>query len=353
LTLSKTQEAFVTKVRAVGNSEMSVALDDEICSYLVAVVATDLGLLNSYPEFPRSVPAFFGNRPLDELRLRNADFRTLFEKLISLKPDADAYFYCLATLHKARLKYERILQAQPTPTVDQVGPRALLQFGSLSPRALAALLLWRKWIYDIDNRAAQETGYVFEPIIAHAIGGVPVSAQKSPVRRSGNGAGRQVDCIRETDKRAYEIKLRVTIAASGQGRWQEELDFPADARSSGYTPVLVVLDPTPNPKLTELRQKFQAQKGETFVGTEAWKHLEDKAGATMAVFLENYVRVPMQSLLREAPDQLPELVLQMTDKQLTIRVGDEELKISRAPREELAGPADPLPPDVDEHIPTP
>ena len=28
--------------------------------------------------------------------------------------------------------------------------------------------------------------------------------------------------------KAYEFKLRVTIAASGQGRWKEELDFPSD-----------------------------------------------------------------------------------------------------------------------------
>ena len=46
-----------------------------------------------------------------------------FEQLVSLDQDADAYFDCLASLHKARLKYERILQTQPVPTVDQVGPR--------------------------------------------------------------------------------------------------------------------------------------------------------------------------------------------------------------------------------------
>ena len=34
----------------------------------------------------------------------------------------------------------------------------------------------------------------------------------------------------------------MTIAASGQGRWKEELDFPADCKASGYVPVLVVLD---------------------------------------------------------------------------------------------------------------
>ncbi len=69
----------------------------------------------------------------------------------------------------------------------------------------------------IDNRAAQETGYLFEPIIANAIGGVSLSAAKSPIRRYRDpDRYRQVDCIR--DKLAYEIKMRVTIAASGKGR---------------------------------------------------------------------------------------------------------------------------------------
>jgi hypothetical protein len=30
-----------------------------------------------------------------------------------------------------------------------------------------------EWLYDIDNRSAQETGYLFEPILAAAIGGIP------------------------------------------------------------------------------------------------------------------------------------------------------------------------------------
>ena len=72
--------------------------------------------------------------------------------------------------------------------------------------------------------------------------------------------GRQVDCIR--GNRAYEFKIRVTIAASGQGRWSEELEFPIDCRGSGYLPVLVVLDPTTNPKLTELTRAFKENDGE-------------------------------------------------------------------------------------------
>ena len=77
------------------------------------------------------------------------------------------------------------------------------------------------------NRAGQETGLLFEPIITAAIGGVPASAKRSPIkRRKDDKKGRQVDCLRE--KRAYEITLRMTVAAAGQGRWGEELDFPKD-----------------------------------------------------------------------------------------------------------------------------
>ena len=76
------------------------------------------------------------------------------------------------------MKYANILRLQPIPTMDQVGPRGLLQYGSFSAEALTAFLLWRKWIFDIDNRAGQETGYLFEPIIAAAIGGTPASTCK-------------------------------------------------------------------------------------------------------------------------------------------------------------------------------
>jgi hypothetical protein len=352
LALSKTQQAFLTKVKAVGGGELGVALDDEICSYLLAAIAKDLDLQKKLPELPAKVPAFFGKEHPSALRLKKLNFPVLFEKLLALRQDADTYFYCLATLHKARLKYARILEAQPLPTIDQVGPRGLLQFGSLRPSALAGFLYWRKWIFDIDNRAGQETGYVFEPIIAHAIGGVAVSSKKSPVKRKNSkGEGRQVDCIREPDKRAYEIKLRVTIAASGQGRWQEELDFPADCKASGYKPVLIVLDPTPNPKLTELRQVFLKMKGEAYVGPEAWKHLEEKAGETMATFIHNYVHEPIQSLLKQAPKGLPDICFSLKDGRLKISIEGETLQINRHQAPELASENDKLPADVDEHLP--
>lgn len=352
MSLTKTQLAFITKVRAAGASELGVPLDDGICAYLVAVIVKDLELSRHFPELPVEIPAFFSKQPLGELRLDGFDFPGLLEKLFKLRADADTYFYCLATIHRARLKYERILKAQAVPTIDQVGPRGLLQFGSLSPRALAAFLFWRKWIFDIDNRAGQETGYVFEPIIAHAIGGVPFSAKKSPVKRGGVGPlGRQVDCIRET--KAYELKLRVTIAASGQGRWGEELEFPNDCKASGYTPVLVVLDPTPNPKLEELRNAFLRAGGEVYIGRDAWDHLKAAAGATMARFLDLYVHFPIQSLLKEAPKELPGISFSMDEENLTVTVGRETLTVRRSPIKVDDSEQDRLPDDVDDHIPSP
>ena len=355
MALTKNQLSFITKVKAAGASELGVTLDDAICSYLIAVIIKDLGLNEHFPDLPQDIPPFFTNKQLIDLRVEGANFVSLFERLIGLREDADTYFYCLASLHKSRLKYERILKAQAIPTIDQVGPRGLLQFGSISSKALAALLFWRKWIFDIDNRAGQEAGYAFEPIIAHALGGVPLSAQKSPVTRAGEGRqGRQIDCLRESDKRAYEIKLRVTIAASGQGRWREELEFPNDCKASGYTPVLVVLDPTKNSKLDELSDAFIRAGGEVYIGPTAWAHLETVAGPTMAHFIEKYVHRTIQSLLREAPDKLPGIAFTIDDDYLTITVYDEVLRVKRVKHPvALQTGEERLTDDVDEHVPTP
>ena len=323
-------------------------MNEEACAYLVGVIVEDLGLQARFPEFPDTLPEFFGSDPLSRLELPDVPFLEMFERLVGLDANSDIYFACLAALHKARLKYERILEMQPVPTIDQVGPRGLLQFGGMDTRALAAFLLWRKWVFDIDNRAGQETGYLFEPIIAAAVGGVPVSARKSPVRRrNAPSKGRQIDCLRE--KWAYEIKIRVTIAASGQGRWGEELEFPKDCRNSGYVPVLVVLDPTPNEKLDELSAAFLRAGGEVHVGGDAWAHLEELAGPTMARFLEKYVHDPLAELLHEEPVELPDLLLSMDPGRLTVEVGEERFFIARA-RHVGVGDDPQLPDDIDDQL---
>lgn len=217
--------------------------------------------------------------------------------------DALLFFRSLAEIHRRRIRYQTILSSQPIPTMEQVGPRSLLEFGTADDTTLSAWLLWRKWFFDIDNRAGQETGYAFEPALAAALGGVPVSHKESPVRRANRDGGRQVDCLIDDDaeKSAYEFKLRVTIAASGQGRWSEELSFPGEARHSGFTPVLVVFDGTQNDKLTELCKAYAAANGKYFTGQDAWDHLEDTAGAVMGRFVEHYLRRPIEAVLAEEP----------------------------------------------------
>ncbi len=343
--LTQGQKAMIARVQSLGSGGQAVALTDGACAYLVAVIVRDLELRAHFPEIPETFPEVFNPGPLSRLELAGVPFLELFERLAGLDPNSDVYFESLAVLHKARLKYERILETQAVPTLDQVGPRGLLQYGGMNPSMLAGFLLWRKWVFDIDNRAGQETGYLFEPIIAAAVGGVPESAGKSPVKRRKDGnRGRQVDCLREN--RAYEIKIRMTIAASGQGRWGEELDFPEDCRQSGYVPVLVVLDPTPSPKLDELRATFLDAGGEVYVGRNAWAHLGELAGPTMARFLDRYVHDPLQALLAEEPTQLPALLLEMGDEHLTVCVGDEEFSIARAPQ--VGNDDDPPPSDPEQ-----
>lgn len=211
--------------------------------------------------------------------------------------DFSTYLRCLSELHKRRRKYTKILSAQPMPTMVQVSPRSLMEYGKVNPEALASWLTWRKFFYDLDNRAAQETGYLFEPILAAAIGGEQKSAKTKVVTRTGNATkGRQVDCwkvLPSGEKLAYEFKLRVTIAASGQGRFGEETQFAEDARNSGAKPILVVLDPTMNPRLEDLQRAFEEKGGCAYLGEEAWQHLEQQAGDVMSRFIEKYVRRPI------------------------------------------------------------
>jgi len=216
--------------------------------------------------------------------------------------DFNTYLRCLSELHKRRRKYTMILSAQPMPTMIQVSPRSLVEYGTTDPAGLASWLTWRKFFYDLDNRSAQETGYLFEPILASAIGGEQKSAKAKVVTRtSDQSKGRQVDCwkvLPSGERLAYEFKLRVTIAASGQGRFGEEIQFAVDAQNSNAKPILLVLDPTMNPRLSELQQAYKARGGDAYLGEEAWSHLEEQAGEVMSKFIEKYVRRPIQDISR-------------------------------------------------------
>jgi len=211
----------------------------------------------------------------------------------------------LSALHRRRIKYRRILSFQPVPDMDQIGPRVLLEYGECHTALLANWMVWRKWIYDIDNRSAQETGYLFEPILASCLGGEPVGARNSPVKRLDSDGqpinkGRQIDCFVPASNRTYELKLRVTIAASGQGRFSEELSFPVESQAAGFIPVLLAF----------------------YHGEEAWNHIEEEAGDVISVFIENYIKPVIQSI-EDIEIPLPQSInLRWSEK--TIEISDEE-----------------------------
>ena len=108
------------------------------------------------------------------------------------------YLKNLSELWRRRFKFYNILKTQPFPLTEQIGLRCLLEYGNCEDTLLFSWMRWRKLIYDIDNRRAQETGYLFEPILASCLGGEPVSHRHSPVKRiddDGNSTaqGRQID----------------------------------------------------------------------------------------------------------------------------------------------------------------
>lgn len=298
--LSLDQTRRISKSRLLGQGRaLSVFLEDCELAKLIGVIERDVQLAEGLSLLPDDCQPQSSYYEIDASWFAEecylADFVGLYLEAVDKIKDFETFFECLCELHKRRRKYEAILCTQPFPTMLQVAPRALLEFGIVSTPALASWLSWRKWFYDIDNRAAQETGYLFEPILASALGGTPYGAKASPVKRvSDKQKGRQVDCIVGRD--AYEFKLRVTIAASGQGRFAEELDFARDCRESGFTPILLVLDPTPNHRLDDLIAEYKKYGGRTYIGDAAWQHLETEAGETMGAFIENYVRRPISEI---------------------------------------------------------
>ena len=258
------------------------------------------------------------------------NLRSCFEK----DNDFALFIENLSALHRRRVKYRRILSTQPLPNMDQIGPRVLLEYGGCDITLLANWMLWRKWIYDIDNRSAQETGYLFEPLIASCIGGEPVGSRNSPVKRLDSQGrpttkGRQIDCLVPTNNRTYELKLRVTIAASGQGRFGEELTFPVESQAAGFIPVLLVLDPTPSDKLRDLSNKFLECGGEVYQGDDAWAHMESEAGEVISVFIEKYIKPAIQGVESVDLLLLDSIVLNWRQGNVEITSGQNSYLIER------------------------
>lgn len=320
--LSLEQTKRISKARQLGQGKsLSIFLDDGELAKLIGVIAQDVGKvgeLDCLGHDARASQSYYDTETTWFSTTNEVDdFVGLYLEAAEKIRDFETYFECLCEVHKRRRKYEVILSTQPFPEMLQVSPRSLLEFGTFPIPALASWLSWRKWFFDIDNRAAQETGYLFEPILASTLGGAPYGAKKSPIRRaSDSNKGRQVDCIVGRD--AYEFKLRVSIAASGQGRFGEELNFPKDCKTSGYVPILLVLDPTPNNRLDDLTAEYERNGGRAYIGNAAWCHLTTEAGDTMGAFIEKYVRTPIFEIDKFSHDLLD----------FSAKVDEEQSKIS-------------------------
>ena len=337
--MNKELQATITKSRILA-SGMPVYLEDGELFAIISIILKDLGREGSQqdagltPNFGSETSYFFIDRSQFSATCQ-MELHDLISKLDSEIPDFLTYFKCLCEIHKRRRKFDQILSLQPLPTMQQVAPRSLLEYGHSAARSVASWITWRKWLYDIDNRSAQETGYIFEPILAASLGGVPYSASRSPIKRAKDPSkGRQVDCI--VDRNAYEFKMRMTIAASGQGRFQEELDFAEDCGKSGFTPTLLVLDPTPSTKYTELKRQYEKYGGKALAGDEAWQHITNKSGDVMSTFVNKYVKVPLTEVERQS-EELDTLILSSENGNFTVKVGEETL-LSRPkyPRDKVA-----------------
>lgn len=249
------------------------------------------------------------------------------------------YLKNLSELWRRRFKFYNILKTQPFPLTEQIGPRCLLEYGNCEDTLLFSWMRWRKLIYDIDNRSAQETGYLFEPILASCLGGESVSHRYSPVKRiddNGNptNEGRQIDCYIEELKEVYELKLRVTIAASGQGRFNEEMSFPYEAHRAGLTPILIVFDSTPSQLLDRLKAKYIEEGGRCAIGEDAWSMLTNRAGREMGKYIIKYIKPPI-SKMEEVRLSVPSSI-QLSASEECLTIADESGNCYSIPRNEMA-----------------
>jgi len=342
MTITTTIRQLLTQCKIHGAGDAQVILSDAELYLLMCISTHDLGWLPSQLELSNIEMPFhnYYQIPLEwfsSLEISEATPAILLNALTHachLHDDYRLYIQNLSALHRRRVKYRRILATQPLAHQEQIAPRSLLEYGICDTGLLSSWMVWRKWIYDIDNRSAQETGYLFEPILASCLGGIPISAAYSPVKRVDDhgkitNKGRQIDCFVADENVAYEFKLRMSIAASGQGRFAEELSFPRECAMAGLIPILLVLDSTPSSHLSELQQAFTAAGGTSYQGKEAWIYMQGKAGAIMSVFLTNYIKPPLEAMELSTLNTPLDLSLRWSDDCVTIASEKNNYEIHR------------------------
>lgn len=348
MAVTKQQKAFYKQFAQHGSGNAMVEIEPKDVILLVHIAYLDI--FECEPEW--FLPSFAEIAKSDFYKITPEQVEALPDKSLeeavnclqlcgATNPDNIIYLYLknLSELWRRRFKFYNILRNQPFPLTEQIAPRCLLEYGHCEDDLLFSWMCWRKLIYDIDNRSAQETGYLFEPILASCLGGEAISHRHSPVKRiNDNGVatseGRQIDCYIEETKEAYELKLRVTIAASGQGRFNEEMSFPYEAKKAGITPILIVFDPTPSPLLDRLKAKYVEEGGRYAIGEDAWNMLTERAGTEMGKYIIKYIKPPI-SRMDQIHTAIPaDLHISAADNKLVIR--DDNGNSYTIPRDEAA-----------------
>lgn len=267
------------------------SLNNKEIKYLIDLTYQDLNRTN------KNVPEYYDLSIEEFIVDKDTDFP--LEELIKLEDSnklAKRYFQCLLELHKKRRKFYEILNTQEPPPKKQISIRGLLEYQNGKEDEIISNLVKRKHTYDIDNRSAQETGYLIETIFREALGGKAGHQKNSEVKRTlDNKKSRQVDCIIEKDGKsyAYEVKLRISMAASGQGRFNEELSFAQDCKNNEFIPILLILEKDDNSKFFKIKQTYQENDGFVFSGEEAWKHIIDMAPKEISFFINKYLYIPL------------------------------------------------------------
>ena len=340
---------LLSECKVHGNGEAQVMISDSELYVLMYLSCSDLGWNHADLGLRKiEIPSLdYYSIPIEwftKVSIKAASPDALLNALATaceVHADYTLFIKNLSALHRRRVKYGRILASQPVANIDQIAPRSLLEYGACRTSLLCNWMLWRKWIYDIDNRSAQETGYFFEPVLASCLGGESIGARNSPVKRlddrgRSTNQGRQIDCFVAGVRRVYELKMRVSIAASGQGRFGEELSFPKECQAAGFAPFLLVLDPTLSNRLEELEAAFRAAGGSCFKGQEAWEHMEDTAGEVVSKFIEKYIKPPLKAFEDGYCPTPSNMTLTWSAEQVEVAAGDDRYVIARS--EESEGP---------------
>lgn len=232
-----------------------------------------------------------------EERVSPSDVLGVIQHLVENHRDGLLAYALLAEIYKRRLRFAHILSHTQIPSAVELGHRSLIEFGN-TPKEISDQLRLRKMLYDIDNRSAQESAFLYMKIMASVLGGEIVHARNSPILRDGSSHFRRsVDCI--AGRRAYDFKARMTDAPSRRARFQDEMSFARDCFVSGYTPVLLVLNQLPGQRPVEMIEVFERYEGEVYIGDEAWDHVREVSGTILSKFLDRFVHPRTNAVSRE------------------------------------------------------